>query len=153
VRLIVPTNAKNADSRKLDNKARAEIRSEGYGDASCLPAPLPFTMDVQGPYQRVLHRPQRGRARLGYFYFEDEAGRRSAANLLTKDEAWRMAANFAKPPECCGNSSAGRKVAYWLPLLLPWHAKTVVRSNQATRTGPDHRRRLRPWLPASSLPS
>ncbi len=36
---------------------------------------------------------------MAYVYFEEEPGKRAAAKLLTRDEAWRIAVNIAKLPE------------------------------------------------------
>jgi hypothetical protein len=58
--------------------------------------PPPWTIDEANAACFIV-RDKNGQA-LGYFYFEEEPGRRAAANLLTRDEARRTAARFAKLP-------------------------------------------------------
>jgi hypothetical protein len=58
--------------------------------------PPPWTAEVQPNYYVV--RDADGQ-QIAYIYYSNDPDRRTAAKLLTKDEARRIASNIAKLPE------------------------------------------------------
>jgi YD repeat-containing protein len=67
----------------------------------------PFsTALVSGRQWRLLHVTDKNGQPLAYVYYEEEDGRRrSAAKLLTRDEARRIAANIANLPHLLAKKS------------------------------------------------
>jgi hypothetical protein len=59
--------------------------------------PLPWTFEESNNACFIV-KDANGLA-VSYVHFEEEPGRRAAANLMTKDEARRIAANIARLPE------------------------------------------------------
>ena len=65
--------------------------------------PPPWSIDEADSARFIVRDNTDGQA-LGYFYFEDEPGRRSAAKLLTHDEARRQ---LAQAPDLTQRSDSG----------------------------------------------
>jgi hypothetical protein len=59
--------------------------------------PPPWTVEEHRGISYIVRDPNN--FPVAYVYFESEPGRRSAANLMTKDEASKIAAGIAKLPE------------------------------------------------------
>ncbi len=95
--LFPSTLRQNADTYQTST-CRITPNSGNAVDYWRFPRPFPAALVRRGD-GGLLHRPRGQWEALAYVYFEDEPGRRSAAHLLTRDEAWRIAVNIAKLPE------------------------------------------------------
>ncbi len=129
--------------------------SDGTLDCECLHArhdrattpPLCAALEVEDNAKCFIARDHDGQA-LSYVDHEIEAGRRTAANLLTRDEARRVAMYVAKLPDLLGaerraegNPLAQRRRSRWPSRQQPWRASVTYRSASSAATNP---RRLRP---------
>ena len=78
--------------------AHAAARFSPMQDTKGQPRRFPPPWSVEDNGACFIVRDRSGQA-LSYVYYENDPGRRTAANLLTRDEARRIAANIAKLPE------------------------------------------------------
>jgi hypothetical protein len=85
----------HSDAPPQDGRASLSAQSgNGAIITPCAASRRPWTIEEANDACFIV-RDSTGQA-LAYDYFEDEPGRRSAAKLLTRDEARCLAANFAK---------------------------------------------------------
>jgi hypothetical protein len=87
---LLPSAGRRAES--LDTNRANHISREGC-------RALPSAMGHRRAQSKLLHRADNNGRALSYVYYETEPGRRTAANLLTRDEARRIAVNIARLPE------------------------------------------------------
>jgi hypothetical protein len=83
--------------RKIKNPAAPAVKREAEGIEPDERTSLPAAVEVRRPQQRIVK--DANGANIAYVYYEEERGRRTAANLMTRDDARRIAANIAKLPE------------------------------------------------------
>jgi hypothetical protein len=79
-------------------RSSSSLRVAVLSSPPCRLSALPPPWSVEETDACFIVRNHNGQA-LAYIYYEEEPGRRSAAHLLTRDEAQRIAANIAKLPE------------------------------------------------------
>jgi hypothetical protein len=94
--------ARSSPRRFADLACRASVDRQNVMARS--PPLLPWDIEDNGACFIVRDS---NRQALSYVYYENAGGRRAAANLLTRDEARRIAANIAKPP------SAAPPINFW----------------------------------------
>ena len=97
IEVTVEVGQRRVDAGRV-GRSRADVAhpTDGVVSAAFRRDPPPWTVEDIGAAFVVKHS---NGQKLGYFYYEEEPGRRSSAKLLTKDKARRIAANVAKLPE------------------------------------------------------
>jgi endo-1,4-beta-D-glucanase Y len=80
------------------NQFKRLVRAVSHLFDNNAPSPLPVALTFEDHNSACFIVKDANGLGVAYVYYEEEPGRRAAANLMTKDEARRIAANIAKLP-------------------------------------------------------
>ena len=94
-RVLVSQDVLRADTLQTNSEGRGNLSLKWKRAAEVARHfPPPWTVEDSNDACFIVR--DKNRQALAYVYYELESGRRTAAYLLTKDEALRIAANIAK---------------------------------------------------------